>query len=186
MIPSSANAHPRSTTSTTRQWRSSWRSPASGARKGSGWLPLGRRPTPFEQIAPITDVEVAAIVEAFLQARIAGEGAEQYLGDPDDLQHFETPFLYATSTGAPYERGEFEVEDGEIEDQGPLGGSIGLKVRLFAEGGQTVVEQTFQLEAAHRKPLGCSTSTKGTRAPRTGCPCRDPDWATGREDEDQR
>ena len=101
---------------------------------------------PFEQAAPITDVEITAIVEAFLQARIAGQGAEQYLGSPDDLQHFETPLLYATSTDAPYERAEFEVEDGEIEDQGPVGGAIGLKVRLFAEGGQTVVEQTFELE----------------------------------------
>lgn len=102
---------------------------------------------PLSQIAPLTDDEIAAIVEPFLQARIAGEGAEQYLGDPDDVQHFEIGFLYATSTGAPYERAEFEVEDGEIDRQGPLGGGIGLVVRLFAEGGQTVVEQTLELEA---------------------------------------
>jgi len=102
--------------------------------------------TTLSQIAPITDDEIAAIVAAFLQARIAGAGAEQYLGDPDDVQHFEIGVLYATSTGAPYERAEFEVEDGEIEDQGPLGGGIGLVVRLFAEGGQTVVEQTLELE----------------------------------------
>ena len=48
--------------------------------------------------------------------------------------------------GASVMRGEYEVEDGEIEDQGPLGGVIDLRVRLFAEGGQTVVEQTFELE----------------------------------------
>jgi hypothetical protein len=101
---------------------------------------------PLTQITPITDDEIAAIVEAFLQARIDGEGAEQYLGSPDELQHFEIPFLYATSTGAPYERAEFEIEDGEIGDQGPQAGGIGLKVRLFAEEGQTVVEQTFELE----------------------------------------
>lgn len=100
----------------------------------------------LSQIAPITEDEIAAIVEAFLQARIAGEAAEQHLGDPDDVQHLEIGYLYATSTGAPYERAEFEIEDGAIDDQGPLGGEIGLKVRLFAEGGQTVVEQTLELE----------------------------------------
>lgn len=102
---------------------------------------------PFWQIAPITDVEIAALMDAFLQARIAGEGAEQYLGTPDDLQHFEIGYLYETSTGSPYERGEFEIEEGEIEDQGPQWGGIGLKVRLYADSGQTVVEQTFELEA---------------------------------------
>jgi hypothetical protein len=101
---------------------------------------------PFGQIAPITEGEIAELVDAFIQARIAGEGAEQYLGDPGS-SHVEVGYLYATSDGAPYERGEYEIEDGEIEDQGPLGGAIGLRVRLFAEGGQTVVEQTFELEA---------------------------------------
>ena len=95
------------------------------------------------QTAPITDDEVAAIVEAFLQARITGEGAEQNLGDSDGTQHFEIGLLYATTTGAPYERGEFEMLS---DDQGPFGGGIGVKVSLFAESGQTVVEQTLVLE----------------------------------------
>jgi hypothetical protein len=98
---------------------------------------------PVEQAPPITDVGIEEMMEAFIQARIAGEGAETYLGDTD-IQHLETGFLYATSTGAPYDRGEFEVED-DIDGLGPLGGAIGLRVRLFAEGGQ-VVEQTFSLE----------------------------------------
>lgn len=99
---------------------------------------------PFEQVAPLTDVEIAAIVEPFLQARIAGEGAEEYLGDlsaGDWLSsgYLAPGFLYATSTGAPYERADFDVVDGgEWPD-----GSIRVKVRLFAEAGQTVVEQTF-------------------------------------------
>jgi hypothetical protein len=100
---------------------------------------------PFVQIAPITHEGIAAILDAFLQARIAGEGAEQYLG-PLNASHVEIGSLYATSSGAPYERAEFEIQDGEIDEQGPLGGAIGLKVRLFAEGGQTVVEQTLELE----------------------------------------
>lgn len=104
---------------------------------------------PFEQVAPLTDAEIAAIVEPFLQARIAGEGAEQYLGDLSAGDWLSSGwlapgFLYTTSTGAPYERAEFEVVDG---GEWP-GGSMGLKVRLFAEGGQTVVEQTFSLYPA--------------------------------------
>jgi hypothetical protein len=107
----------------------------------------------FEQEVPLTDEEIAEIVEPFLQARIAGEGAEQYLGlldstpgcQPDGIRcfHVETGFLYATSTGAPYERAEFEVTDGP---EWPTGDHMQLKVRLFADEGQTVVEQTFHLE----------------------------------------
>ena len=93
-------------------------------------------------------------MEPFLRARIDGEGAEQYLGLPTDnppgchpgstgCEHFETGFLYATSTGAPYERAEFEVTEGP---EWPFGDHMDLKVRLFADGGQTVVEQTFSLE----------------------------------------
>jgi hypothetical protein len=99
-------------------------------------------------MVPMTEDGLGAFLESFLQARIAGESAEQYLGTPDNAQHFEIPLLYATSTGAPFERAEFEVEPGAIEDLGPLGGGdIGVKVRLFAEGDQTVVEQTFELES---------------------------------------
>ena len=100
----------------------------------------------FKQAPAMTEVGIAEMMEGFIGARIAGEGAEQYLGTPDDRQHFEVGYLYGTSTGAPYERGEFEIEDGETSDLGPLGGSIGLMVRLFAQGGGTVVEQTFSLE----------------------------------------
>jgi hypothetical protein len=101
---------------------------------------------PFEQVAPLTDFEIAAILEPFLQARIAGEGAEQYLGLGERNNHVKPAFLYATSTGAPYERAEFEVVDGP---EWP-GGWIDLKVRMFADGGQTVVEQTFSLEGEIR------------------------------------
>jgi hypothetical protein len=85
------------------------------------------------------------MMEAFLQARISGRGAEQYLGQVNS-SHVEIGYLYATSTGAPYERGEFEIEDGEILDLGPFAGAVGLRVRLFADGGQTVVEQTLTIE----------------------------------------
>jgi hypothetical protein len=106
----------------------------------SGWSQLDQ---PFEQIAPLTDDEIAAIVEPFLEARIAGEGAEQYLDPaPDGTQHEVLGYLYATSRGAHYERSEFEV----IEEQLWPGGVVELIVRLFADGGETVVEQTLALE----------------------------------------
>jgi hypothetical protein len=125
--------------------------PGMGGPEGI-WVASAWNEVDFYQVAPLTDAEIAAIVEPFLQARIAGEGAEQYLGlldstpgcQPDtDCFHFETGFLYATSTGAPYERAEFKIADGP---EWPIGDHLQLKVRLFADGGQTVVEQTFSLE----------------------------------------
>lgn len=72
-----------------------------------------------------------AVLNDFLQARIGGQGAEQYLNDPEG----DIPLLYATTSGAPYERAEFEAVRG-IE--WPYGW-MAFKVRLFA--GDTVVEQ---------------------------------------------
>jgi hypothetical protein len=118
----------------------------------SAWEESG----PFEQVAPLTDVEIAAILEPFLQARIAGEGAEQYLHLGDGFP--EPGFLYATSTGAPYERAEFEVASGQ---EWP-GSWIALKVRMFAEGGQTVVEQPFSLDHGARWVLHPSRYDPGT------------------------
>lgn len=98
---------------------------------------------PLEQSAPLTDAEIAAIVQPFLQARIAGEGAEQYIGGANDGSHVTPGFLYETSTGARFERAEFEVTS---EQRPPRGGWMELTIRLFAEGGKTIVEQDFALE----------------------------------------
>jgi hypothetical protein len=73
----------------------------------------------------------------FLQARIAGEGAEEYLYVSRDSWPSVPPLLYATTSGAPYERAEFEPGSG-IE--WPYG-LTAFVVRLFA--GDTVVEQLF-------------------------------------------
>ena len=103
---------------------------------------------PFEQIAPPSDAEITALLEAFFQARIDGEGAEGFVDvaeyDPfaDVRVDREIPLLYATSTGAPYARSEFEVVDGPVW---PLG-SMQFEVRLFADNDATVVEQVFSLE----------------------------------------
>jgi hypothetical protein len=93
---------------------------------------------PIEQVTPPTEDEAVAIVEAFLQARVDGEGAEQYFGGGDG----GAPVMYATTTGAPYERFEFE----RVHDWSWPDGTAGFEVRLFAEDGQTVVEQFFSLE----------------------------------------
>ena len=93
---------------------------------------------PIEQVVPPTDAEATAILEAFLQARIAGEGAEQYFGGGDG----GAPLLYATRAGAPYEEFEF----GLVNEWSWPDGGTSFDVQLFADNGQTVVEQSFSLE----------------------------------------
>jgi hypothetical protein len=93
---------------------------------------------PVEQVVPPTNAEATAIVEAFLQARIDGRGAEQYFGGGDG----GAPLLYATSAGATYERFEFALTRAPSWPSGEMH----FHVRLLAENGQTVVEQTFMLE----------------------------------------
>ncbi len=92
-----------------------------------------------EQVAPPSDAEVSALVEAFLDARVAGEGAEQYVHrHPEGFDDVEAPILYATTGGSPYERYEFDRQRGPVW---PTGWTE-ARVRLFAEDG-TQVEQTF-------------------------------------------
>lgn len=92
---------------------------------------------------PPPDAEDAALLQAFLGARVAGEGAEQYL--LSDLPGLQTPtlppLLYATTGGANYAR--FEIGSApEWEKARP--GWTRIEVRLFAEDG-TVVEQSFHV-----------------------------------------
>ena len=72
------------------------------------------------------------VLNAFLAARVAGAGAQQYLDNEQVV-----PLLYATTSGAPYERAEFEPV---VAIEWPYGLKA-FKVRLFA--GDTVVEQLF-------------------------------------------
>lgn len=89
----------------------------------------------YEQAVPPTEAELLRFVEAFLDARVAGEGAEEYL-----LPFPEVPLLYATSGGASYERSEV----GRVE-WGPQwpDGAFRVTVRLFANAGDVMVEQGF-------------------------------------------
>jgi hypothetical protein len=122
-----------------------------------------------EQVAPPSDAEATAFLRAFLQARVAGEGAEQYL-HPDAEQVVaqacsvnttascgQIPLLYATTSDAPYERFEFELVQGPVWP----GGWTEFDVRLFAEGGTTVVEQPFIVDRARDGRLGLVHGTLG-------------------------
>ncbi len=94
-----------------------------------------------EQVVPPSDTELAALLDGFLQARVDGAGAEQYLlHEPEEWIFEDVPLLYATTSGAPFER--FEI----FRVNGPRWptGRILVRVRLFAEGG-TVVEQLFHV-----------------------------------------
>lgn len=109
-----------------------------------------------EQVAPPTDEDVSDLVEAFLQARIDGEGAEEYLHSlytpPEEI-----PLLYATTSGGPYERFEIEWVEGP---HWPAGG-LTIEVRLFAEAGN-IVEQTFSMHREGNGRLGLEYFGEGT------------------------
>lgn len=113
-------------------------------------------PQPSEQVAPPSTAEdVASLLDGFLEARIVGEGAEPYItaDAPDD----QVPLLYATTSGARYERAEFERVDG-IE--WPYAWTA-FKVRLFA--GETIVEQlVFVSDEDGRLGLGYVPDGFGT------------------------
>src|SRR5690349_13419442 len=78
---------------------------------------------------------VGDLVNRFLDARIAGVGAERYLTLGNATSNFAPPLLYATTSGAPYERAEFEPMP--RTDDSSAGEAL-YKVRLFAGG--SVVE----------------------------------------------
>lgn len=92
-----------------------------------------------QQVVPPSDAEATAFMRAFLQVRVDGEGAEEYLHAPAGAQN---PLLYATTSDAPYERSEFELVQGPVWP----GGWMEFKVRLFADGGSTVVEQPLVVD----------------------------------------
>jgi hypothetical protein len=117
-----------------------------------------------EQTAPPSDAEVTALLQAFLGARVDGEGAEKYLhrhGD-EGWGDEEMPLLYATTGGTPYERSEIERVQGPVWPTG----WIELKVRLFAEDG-TVVEQSFVVVRQEDGRLGLVYGSPSSRVPTT-------------------
>jgi hypothetical protein len=114
----------------------------------------------IEQVAPPSDAEATALLQAFLQARIDGEGAQKFLSYPADG---EIPLLYATTTGALYERSEIELLEGPVW---PLG-QREFKVRLFAEGDKTVVEQFIEVDRDETGHLVLVHPPRSSRSPAT-------------------
>ncbi len=117
-----------------------------------------------EQAIPPAEAEVTALLEAFLRARVDGEGAEQFLlREPDQspFPDYEVPLLYATTGGDPYERFEFERLQGPVWPTGWLE----YVVRLFA-GTDTVVEQRF-LVVRDQEQLGLVNGHVYTYPPTT-------------------
>lgn len=111
-------------------------------RQGPGgiWVVSRWRTMTFAQADPaVTEPQATHRLEEFLAARVAGRDAEGYVDVYDDsLTVRQVPLLYATTSGSPYERFEFDIVDGPLW---PDGGYITFSVRLFADDDATVVEQ---------------------------------------------
>ncbi len=103
------------------------------------WVVSNWRPTTFSQADPaVAEAQATERLEQFLAARIAGQGAEGYVDVYADWIGQNVPLLYATASGATYERYEFERVDGP---HWPYGGYITFLVRLFADDDAIVVKQ---------------------------------------------
>jgi hypothetical protein len=97
---------------------------------------------PFAQADPVTvEAQGRERLEEFLAARIAGEGSEGLVDLRQDV--VELPLLYATTSGAPYERYEIERVEGPRWPDALMT----FSVRLFADDDTTVVEQEIRWHA---------------------------------------
>ena len=92
---------------------------------------------PFVQADPVAvEAQARQRVEQFLAARISGQDAEGYVSVQETDADVGVPLLYATTSGASYDRYEFErVGRPRWPD-----GNVTFSARLFADDG-TVVEQ---------------------------------------------
>jgi hypothetical protein len=113
----------------------------------------------YEQVVPPTEAELLEALEAFLSARVAGEGAEAYLTEGDFRARPFVPLLYATTEGHRYER--FEIES--VEGPRWPAGVYAVTVRLFAGGGTDVVEQDFAVWLGSRGQLTMDAGRGQTR-----------------------
>lgn len=119
-----------------------------------------RMTAPFAQADPVVaEADATALLEEFLSARIAGDGAEGYVAVPtkSHIMLDDMPLLYATSGGARYERFEIERISGPTWPYGEME----FTVRLFADGGDTVVEQpiSFYDSGGGLQPTSNATAT---------------------------
>jgi hypothetical protein len=91
----------------------------------------------YTQAQPMSEEETRSFVEGFLEARVAGSGAEDFFHPDQGLVNF--PFLYASSDGASFERSEIT----EVGDPLWPYGVRDVSFRLFAGG--SVVEQRLMV-----------------------------------------
>lgn len=113
---------------------------AQPVRQGSDgvWVVNNWRPMSFAQVDPaVAEAQATERLEEVLAARLVGNGAEGYVDVYADWLGQDFPLLYAATSGARYERFEFDRVSGPTW---PYAGFIGFEIRLFAEDG-TVVEQ---------------------------------------------
>ncbi len=124
------------------------------ARRGSDGIWVVSRwgmTAPFAQVDPtVAETQATEHLEEFLAARIAGNGAEGYV----EVYSGTVPLLYATTSGAPYERYEIDVVDGPIWPYA----FMTFQVRLYADGEATVVEQEIHWNENERFRLDEKTT----------------------------
>jgi hypothetical protein len=109
---------------------------------------------PFVQADPVAvEAQATKRLEEFLAARIAGTGAEGLVKVDGEA---DVPLLYATSTGARYERFEIERVEGP---EWPYG-LMKFSARLFADGGATVVEEEIGLRQSGDLWLNVNATTE--------------------------
>jgi hypothetical protein len=116
----------------------------------SGW----RLTAPFAQADPaVVEAQGRERLEEFLAARIAGNGAEGYV---QVFHYVDVPLLYATTSGAPYERYEIERSGAPRWPDG----SITFSARLFADGDATVIEQEIRWDQGGGLSLDANATTE--------------------------
>ncbi len=114
-----------------------------------------RLTAPFAQADPVVvEARLTERLEEFLAARIAGNGAEGHVQVDLDV---DVPLLYATTSGAPYERYEIERVDGPLWPYSRMT----FSARLFADGDATVVEQEISWPGAELWLDANSTTENG-------------------------
>jgi hypothetical protein len=107
---------------------------------------------PFERPAP-PEAHVVELMNGFLEARVAGEGAQPYLDIPEE----DVPLLYTTTSGSPYERGGFEEVRGYDWPYGLRAFIVWLEV-----DGLVVVNQLFFMPPDGRPRLDYVPDGYGT------------------------
>jgi hypothetical protein len=98
---------------------------------------------PYVQSAPPSEADVRPLMDAYLMARLAGTGAEKYLGGVASYttDHVD---LYATTSGSPYRRYEITSLLGPDWPRG----TFRVFVLLTAQDGSRVLESTYVIDAA--------------------------------------